>query len=132
MDGRGTFQVKALGPEPLAYWGSFQCKGADDPTSYRHPPGLNFTVTEAASGTFTVTMPSGLTLPSQPYAIVATAQFADLATDWFEVAVLGETTLTTTRTFVLQAHRSGTAREVANTAGNRINFAILATNSTGK
>jgi hypothetical protein len=136
MDGFLTQLVETLGPEPLAYWGSFQCNGTSNPssTTFRAPPGLaGFTVAYSATGVFTITLPAGLTLPSQAYSIIASPQFAVLATDWFDCAVLGESTLnSTTRQFVVQAHRSGTGQAPANTAGNRINFAIFATNSTGK
>lgn len=135
MDGYITNSVEAIGPDPLVYYGSFQCNASSDPssTTFRAPPGFRaFTVTYAATGTYTVTLPAGCTLPSQPYVVACWPQFATLATDWFECGTLGETTLNAaTRQFVIQAHRNGTAREPANTAGNRINFAIFATNSTG-
>lgn len=136
MDGTNTQYLDALGSEPLAYWGSFQCNGTSNPatTTIRAPQGLAaFTVTYSATGVFTITVPAGFTLPNQVYSIVVSPQFATLATDWFDCAVLGETTLnTSTRQFVVQAHRSGTGQAPANTAGNRINFAIFASNSTGK
>ena len=136
MDGFQTYQVECLGPEPLVYWGSFQCNSTSNPasTTFRGPPGLvGFSVVYSATGVFTVTLPAGLALPAQAYSIVVSPQFAVLATDWFDCAVLGESTLnSTTRQFVVQAHRSGTGQAPANTAGNRINFAIFATNSTGK
>lgn len=136
MDGSFCQAVEALGAEPLAYWGSFQCNSTSNPasTTFRGPQALvGFTVAYSATGVFTVTLPAGLALPAQAYSIVVSPQFAVLATDWFDCAVLGETTLnTTTRQFVIQAHRSGTGQAPANTAGNRINFAIFATNSTGK
>lgn len=133
MDGFDLRPLEAMGNEQLVYYGSFQTNGTSDPssTTFRYPRGLVFTVTYSATGVFTVTLPAGLTLPSQPYSIVVGAQFAVLATDHFVVGVLGETTLTTTRTIVIQAHRNGTGQAPANTAGNRINFAIFATNSTG-
>lgn len=133
MDGFDVRPMEGLGNERLVYDGSFQCNGTSDPSSatFRYPRGLAFTVAYSATGVFTVTLPAGLALPSQPYSIVVSAQFATLATDHFVVGVVGETTLTTTRTFVIQAHRNGTGQAPANTAGNRINFAIFATNSTG-
>lgn len=135
MDGFHTQPFKGLGAERLIYDGSFQTNGSSDPssTTFQYPSGLLFSVSYAATGVYTVTLPEGLALPAQPYSIVVSAQAATLATDWFEVLVIGATTLnSSTRQFVVQAHRAGTAREPANTAGNRINFAIFASNSTGK
>jgi hypothetical protein len=135
MELGGLQCMKGLGPEPIVFAGSFQPHAGSDPSStlFEYPNGLKFSVTYAATGTFTVTLPEGAILPDQPYAILVSAQYATLATDWFEVGVLGATTLNATaRQFVVQAHRNGTAREVAATTGNRINFAIVATNSTGK
>lgn len=134
MDGYALHNVKGCGPEPVIYAGSFQCNGTSDPssTTYEYPPGFPFTVTYSATGVFTVTLPSGFVLPDQPYSIQVTPQFSELA-NYFAVGVLGETTLnTTTRQFVIQAHRAGTGEAPTNTAGNRINFAIHATNSTGR
>jgi hypothetical protein len=134
MDGHSPYRLWGLGPDRFVLAGSFQTNAGSNPSSstYRGKDGLAFTVTYAATGVFTVTLPAGFRLPAQPLAIGAWAQFADLATDWFEVAVVGETTLNaSTRQFVLQAHRSGVAREVANTAGNRINFHIFTQNNTG-
>ena len=134
MDGFDTRPIDGFGPEPLVYYGSFQCNGTSNPssTTFRFPRGQTFTVAYSATGVFTVTLGAGLTLPSQPLSIKVTPQYATLATDWFDVGVLGETTLnSSTRQFVIQAHRSGTGQAPANTAGNRINFAIFATNSTG-
>lgn len=135
MDSASLQPVKALGPETIIYEGSFATNASSNPTTTdsRYPIGLPFTVVYAATGTYTVTVPIGLALPAQPFVVACWPQFATLATDWFECAVLGETTLTTTtRSFVIQAHRNGTAREPAALAGNRINFAIIASNSTGR
>lgn len=135
MDGFFTQPLKGLGSEPLAYWGSFQTNAVANPvsTTFRAPPGLKaFTVAYSATGVYTVTLPAGLSLPDQPHVILVSAQFATLATDYFAAGVLGETTLnTSTRQFVVQAHRSGVGQAPAATAGNRINFAVLTCNSTG-
>jgi len=135
MDGNPFEFLKGVGTEGVLLVGSFQCNASSDPasTTFRAPPALKgFTVSYAATGTYTVTLPAGFTLPAQPLFVAAWPQFATLATDWFECGVLGESTLNaTTRQFVVQAHRNGTAREPANTAGNRINFAIYARNTTG-
>lgn len=135
MDGNFSLPLRGFGPDPFVLFGSFQCNASSDPssTTFRGPTALKgFTVSYAATGVFTVTLPEGFTLPAQAYCVAAWPQYATLATDWFECGIVGETTLNaSTRQFVVQAHRSGTAREVANTAGNRINFAIFCTNSGG-
>lgn len=134
MDGHPSYPLRGLGPDRFVIGGSFQCNGTSNPasTTYRGTSGLPFTVTYSATGVYTITFPSGYRFPAQPLAVVASAQYATLATDWFEVGVLGETTLNgTARQIVLQAHRSGTANAPANTAGNRINFWVLMQNNTG-
>jgi hypothetical protein len=133
MDGFDARAIKGVGPEPIAYWGSFQTNGTSNPasTTYRYPRGLAFTVTYSATGVYTITLPAGFTLPSQPHCVVVGRGFAALA-DHFDAAVLGETTLNAaTRQIVIQAHRAGTGQAPANTAGNRIHFAILSSNSSG-
>lgn len=133
MDGFFTQPLRALGGSPRVYWGSFQCNGTSDPSSatFRYPPGLKFTVAYSATGVYTVTLPAGLGLPGQPGCIVVSPQFSALA-DYFEVGIIGETTLNaTTRQFVIQAKRAASGNAPANTAGNRINFAIFFNNSTG-
>lgn len=133
MDGHPLTPILGLGPVPAAYWGSFECNGTSDPssTTFRYPRGLAFTVVYSATGVFTVTVPAGLTLPSQAHSIIVTPQVTALS-DYFATMIVGETTLnTTTRAFVVQCHRAGTGEAPAATAGNRINFAIFATNSTG-
>ncbi|HYE92052.1 MAG TPA: hypothetical protein VEA38_13565 [Terriglobales bacterium] len=134
MHGHTPYPAFALGPDCFSIAGSFQCNAGSNPasTTFRKSLGLNFSVTYAATGVFTVTLASGLVLPAQPMGIIVSPQFAVLADDWFDTAVVGESTLTTTRTIVIQAHRAGVAREVANVAGNRINFCIFAQNNTGK
>lgn len=135
MDGHNPYGLMTTGPERFVLGGSFQTNGASNPaaTTYRGSAGgLSFTVTYAATGVYTVTLASNLRLPAQPMSIALSPQFAVLATDWFDCAVVGETTLNaSTRSFVIQAHRSGVANAPANTAGNRINFIIYASNNTG-
>lgn len=135
MNGQSSYVMFGLGPDRYLLGGSFQTNGTNNPSSstFRGTQGLLFTVAYSPTGVYTVTLPAGFTLPAQPLFVAAWPQFADLSTDWFEVAILGETTLNaSTRQFVIQAHRSGTAQAPANTAGNRINFAIFTQNNTGK
>jgi hypothetical protein len=134
MDGLITQPIDSLGNEPRILWGSFQCNGTSNPdsTKFRYPPGMKFTAVYSATGVVTVTLPVGCGTPGQPATVVASAQFAVLATDYFEVAVLGETTLNTgARQIVFQMKRAGTGQAPAATAGNRVNFAIFFNNSTG-
>lgn len=134
MDGQAFFPLKGLGAEGMAICSSFQCNASSNPlsTTFRGPKGFIYTVTYAPTGIYTVALASGLGLPEQPFVVAAWPQYATLATDWFECGIVGDTTLnTTTRSFVIQAHRNGTAREPAATAGNRINFGIIFRNSTG-
>lgn len=127
--------LKACGPDRVLLAGSFAPNGAVAPvtTSSRGRDfGHTFTVAYAATGIYTVTLPSSFTLPAQPGALIVTAQYDALAS-WFDVAIIGETTLTsTTRSFVLQAHRAGVANAPAAAAGTRINFMILCSNNTGQ
>ena len=135
MDGLGNVNpIKGYGTEQFRLVGSFQCNGTNNPAAATHrtPPGMPFAVTYAATGVFTVTLsdPSAV-FPELPLEITVTPQFATLATDWFECGVLGEFNRTT-RSFQIQAHRSGTGQAPANTAGNRINFCITVRNSTSR
>lgn len=133
-DGLGNLNpLKVLGSDGILYVGSFQCNGTSNPvsTTFRGPPGFIFTVAYAATGVFTVTLDASLNLPDLPAIITVSPQGAVLATDWFDCFVLGEFNRTT-RSFQIQAHRSGTGNAPANTAGNRINFAIEFRNSTSR
>lgn len=131
MDGFFRQPLMALGGEPLAFWGSFAPNGASTPavTSNGGPPGLKAsTVAYAATGAFTVTLPEGCTPVGTPTVLVS-AQAADL-TEYFEVMQTGAYS-PSTRSFVIQAKRAGSGREVAAAAGARIHWAILFNNSTG-
>lgn len=127
--------LKAIGPERVLLAGSFACNGASNPTvtdSRGREFGHLFTVVLTPTGIYTVTLPSGYTLPAQPGSVVVSPQW-DAIANWFDVAIVGETTLaTTTRSFVIQAHRSGVAQATAAAAGARINFMLHVSNNTGK
>jgi hypothetical protein len=60
-DGFDFRPVQSLGPDPILYSGSFQTNGGSDPssTTFRYPRGLAFTVTYAATGVYTITLPAG-------------------------------------------------------------------------
>ncbi len=131
MDGSFLQKLGAMGPEPVVFYGSFAPNGSSTPsvTSNGGPPGLKAaTVAYAATGQFTVTLPAGLTPVGTP-TILVTAQAADL-TEYFEAIVTGAYT-PSTRSFVIQAKRAGSGREVAAAAGARIHWAIFFNNSTG-
>lgn len=131
MDGFGTQDLMGLGAEPRAIWGSFAPNAALTPAAASNggPPGVkNFTTAYAATGAFTVTLPAGLTFPGTPTVLVS-AQCESL-TEYFAVVTVGAYNATT-RTFVIQAHRAGTGREIAAAAGARIHFAFLFNNSSG-
>ena len=131
MNGFITQMVEGLGAEPMILWGSFAPNGSSTPAvaSNGGPPGLKaFTVAYAATGAFTVTLPVGCTPVGTP-TILLSAQAADL-TEYFEVIQTGAYNATT-RSFVIQAKRAGTGREVAAAAGARIHFALIFNNSTG-
>lgn len=133
-DGLGNLNpLKVLGTDGILYAGSFQCNAAANPlaSTFRAPPGLVFSVTYSATGVYTVTLDASLNLPDLPLYIEANPQFATMATDWFDCGVVGEFNRTT-RSFVIQAHRSGTGQAPAATAGNRINFSIQFRNSTSR
>lgn len=134
MNGYAAFPIQGFGAEGFLLGASFQTNGSSDPasTTFRAPPGFVFTVAYSATGIYTVTLASNLKLAAQALMVAAWPQYATLATDWFECGVVGETTLNASaRQFVIQAHRNGTANAPANTAGNRINFALYTRNSTG-
>lgn len=133
MNGHTPFELQAVAPEVFVLAGSFAPNGASTPTTTdsRGRRAMPFTVAYTATGIYTVTLPSGFNFPSQPLSIVVSSQCSAIA-NWFEVTVVGETTLnTTTRQFVIQAHRGGVANAPAAAAGTRINFAIVASNNTG-
>lgn len=139
MHGHAEQYAKGLGPENFSIGFSFQTTttpGALDATaqSFRKATGWSgrFSVSYAATGIYTITLPTGMILPSQPHSISVDPQAATLATDWFECLVIGETTLNaTTKQIVVQCHRNGTAQAPANTAGNRINVTLCFQNNTG-
>jgi hypothetical protein len=131
MNGYHTQPLHALGGEPRVIWGSFAPNAASDPevASNEGPPGvIAFTTAYAATGAFTVTLPAGCTPVGTPQIFVS-AQCESL-TEHFAVAVTGSYDATA-RTFVIQAHRNGTGREVAANAAARIHFALFFNNSTG-
>ena len=126
--------LKGIGPDRIILAGSFAPNGASNPlaaSSRGREHGNLFTVTYAATGIFTVTFPAGYTLPAQPASIIVLPQFDALA-NWFDCAVIGDTTLnTTTRQIVIQAHRAGVANAPAAATGCRINFMLQVSNNTG-
>ncbi len=126
---------RTIGPDRIICAGSFAPNGSSnpDPTASRgRTHGFTFVVTYAATGIFTVTLPEGYTLPEQPLCIAVFPQASALA-NWFDAIVVGETTLnTTTRQFVIQAHRAGVANAPAANAGTRINFLLYVSNNTGR
>lgn len=131
MNGHDVQSLKAGGPEPVLLWASFAPNGSSTPltASNEGPPGLRaFTTAYAATGAFTVTLPVGWTPVDTPHIFVS-AQCESL-TEHFAVCVTGAYSATN-RTFVIQAHRNGTGREVAAHANARIHFAIAFNNSTG-
>lgn len=127
--------LKGIGPERVILAGSYAPNNVTDPVATSHRGrefGQTFTVARTGVGQHTITLPSGYTLPAQPASIQATPQ-CDSFTNWFEVLVVGETTLnTTTRQFVIQCHRNGVAQEVQPAAGARVNFMLHVSNNTGK
>lgn len=133
MEAGNLAEVQAIGTNTTMLSFSFQCNGTSNPasTTFRAPPGLTFTVTYSATGVFTIVFGSDITFPDRPVGITITPQFAVLATDWFDCALLGEFSATT-RTLVVQAHRSGAGQAPANTAGNRINVDLVFRNSTSR
>lgn len=126
--------LKGIGPDRIILSGSFAPNTAANPlaaSSRGREFGNGFVVTYAATGIYTVTFPAGYTLPAQPATIIVSPQ-CDTFANWFEVIVVGETTLNTvTRQFVIQAHRNGVANQPAVAAGCRINFALQVSNNTG-
>lgn len=134
MNGEHRGELLCLGPDKYCLVGSFAPNGTDAPlaaSSRGRKFGFTFTVAYSATGVFTVTLPSNMSFPNQPEAILVSAQVDALAS-YFAVMVVGETTLNTaTRQFVIQAHRAGTGEAPAAAAGTRINFAIFISNTTG-
>lgn len=131
MDGFIAQVLKGLGGSPHVLWGSFKPNGSSDPDSDDNtgPPGLKaFTTTYAATGVYTVTLPAGMSLPAN--ATIVAFEQVDQLSSYFDVMTVGDYAATT-RSFVLQAHRAGTGREVAAATGTRIHFVILFNNSTG-
>ncbi len=135
MDGLGNAcPIKAFGPEHFYLGGSFQGNGTSDPAvaTKRSSPGFIWTVVrDGAVGLYKITLDSTLALPELPLAIGVTTQGAVLATDQCTAMIIGEFDLTN-KCFRVQLHRAGTAFELPNTAGNRVNFFLLVRNTTGK
>ncbi len=114
--------------------GSFQGNGTSDPATAnnRTTPGFSWTaVRDGAVGLYKVSLAAGCKIPELPVEIRATTQGAVLATDRCEAMVLGEFDLTS-QFFRIQLHRAGTAFELPNTAGNRVNFELFVRNTTGR
>lgn len=131
MDGSFLQPMKGGGGEPVAFWGSFAPNGSSTPavTSNGGPPGLAAaTVAYAATGAFTVTLPEGWNAVGTPTILLG--KQAESLSEWFEVMQV-DAYNATTRSFVIQAHRAGTGREVAASADARIHWAIFFNNSTG-
>ncbi len=131
MNGFITQMLEGLGPEPMVFWGSFAPNAALTPvvTSNGGPPGLKAaTVAYAATGAFTITLPIGCTPVGTP--TIVHAPQAESLTEYFETMQVGAYN-PTTRSFVIQAKRAGSGREVAASAGARIHWAIFFNNSTG-
>lgn len=127
--------LKGIGPERVILAGSYAPNNVTDPvvgSSRGREFGQTFTVTRTGVGAHLLTFPSGYTLPAQPASLQVTPQ-CDTFANWFEVIVVGETTLnTTTRQFTIQCHRNGVAFEVQPAAGARVNFMLHVSNNTGK
>lgn len=126
--------LRGIGPDRVILAGSFAPNAAANPlnaSSRGREHGQTFTVVYAATGIYTVTLPAGYTLPAQPASILLVPQF-DALVNWFDVAVIGESTLNAvTRQFVIAAHRAGVAIAPAAAAGCRINFMLHVSNNTG-
>lgn len=133
MDGLNRGELLTIGKDQYLLTGSFAVNGgsAVDQTTRRGTDlGFPFSVTYAATGQFTVTLPSGMGFVAQPGSIVVSPQW-DAVANWFDVAVVGDFNLTA-RSFLIQAHRSGTANAPPAGTGARINFAIKVSNTTGR
>lgn len=131
MDGLFLQNMKGGGGEPVCFWGSFAPNASSTPVvaSNGGPPGLKAAaVTYAATGVFTVTLPTGWSAVGTP-TIIVSAQ-AESLTEFFEVMVV-DAYAAATRSFVIQAHRAGTGREIAASADARIHWAIFFNNSNG-
>ncbi len=133
------YTPKTFGANDCIITGSFQTNGATTgaivASTILSPRGtLSMTVTQSASvsGLYTVSIPYGITFYTGPWALTISPEFATLATDWFSVGQLGTVTQTAgVLSFQVQCHRSGTAQAPAATAGNRINFILVAGDTTG-
>ncbi len=127
--------LRGIGPYRILLAGSFAPNTASNPvaaSSRGRDFGHTFVVTYAATGVFTVTWPSGFTLPAQPSAIIVTSQ-CDAIANGFEVTPIGDTTLVAvTRTLVIQAHRALTPFAPAVATGTRINFSCTFQNGLEK
>lgn len=121
--------MKAIGVEPHVYKGSFAHDGGTgNPTKDSYPAGFNFSTTRSATGTFSVQVPEGCGIPTQPHCITLTPN-PTTAGDWFEACVIGDTTLNAAgRAFTVLTHRGGTALDPTGSVG----FVIHFDNSTGR
>lgn len=137
MQGIDQFIPRTMGANDIIMCGSVQTVGTTAglvaSSNIRVPRGMGkMTVTYSATGIYLFTLPTGLKFPKHAWSLVHSAQAATLATDWFETVEIGEDTLNSTAPkFTIQCHRNGTANAPAATAGNRINFWVVAGNTTG-
>lgn len=135
MDGLGNMNpIRGIGTDLFILAGSFQGNATSDPATAtkQSTPGFIWTVVrDGAVGLYKVTLDTALRLPEKPVAIDLTMQGAVLATDRCEAMVIGEYDLTS-QFFRIQLHRAGTAFELPNTAGNRVNFKLFVRNTTSR
>jgi hypothetical protein len=134
MNGNASYPAYNLAPDEFHIGFSWQGNNTSSPdaANNRGPRGLSWSVARTGVGLYVVTLGAGFSFPAQPFAVTATTQGAVLATDRCEAMVIGETTITTTRTITVQLHRAGTAFELPATAGNRVNVVIYCSNNTGR
>lgn len=132
MNGGKFPEVKGLGYAQVGGWFSYAPNGTSNPVvaSCTGPVARWISsITYSATGVQTVVFKEGFSFAQTPI-FQASPQAASLAT-WFSVMQVGAYD-ETTRTLVLQQHRSGTGEAVAAADGARVHVSILAQDTDGK
>ena len=132
MNGGKFSPVQGLNYSELLAWISFGPNGTSDPaqatwggTAYRWIQ----SITRTGVGLWTITFIPGFSF-ANIVRFIPVPNPVDL-TNWFDAIQLGAFD-PVNRTLVIQAHRSGTAQEVAANASTRVLVNIFAHDSTGR
>lgn len=129
----GTYPPRSFSPDDCYPSGSFQCVGASAGPATDLRSGISLGTYTAAyldNGIYRVTLPTSVTFPKKPWAILVSAE-PDAAAQNFSVSVVTPGLVAGTRTFDILCTNGGTS-VIEPTTACRINWLVIASNNTGK